>query len=242
MELVKIMIADRDDTFCWALQRKLQENYHVCVCNEGMEAVELLHRFSPDIAIVDLALPGLNGMELIRQMEKAGKSTKFLWMADTLDVSCMVQMGQERMEQYLQKPFPSFVLVQRLEAMVQGRAEQEAADNTRKQIAQLLLALKMPVKLKGYRYVKEAIYRMGQDPQQSITKELYPAVAASNDATAQQVERAIRGAICAAWDNREAGAWEACFGPSGVQLGKKPTNAEFIRVLAEKVFWRRAAA
>lgn len=242
MGLVKVLIAERDDTFCWALQRKLQENYHVCVCNEGMEAVELLHRFSPDIAVVDLELPGLNGMQLIRQMEEEGKSTKFIWTSETLDVPFMIQMGQIRMGQYLQKPFPSFLLSQRIEGMMHGRVDRESADNDKNQIAQLLLALKMPVKLKGYRYVKEAIYRMGQDPQQSITKELYPAVAASNEATAQQVERAIRGAICAAWDNREQGIWEAYFGPSGVRLGKKPTNAEFIRVLAEKVFWKRAAA
>lgn len=242
MELMKILIADSDDSFCWGLHRKLQENYHVCVCKEGIEAVELLHRFSPDIAIVDLELPGLNGMQLVQQMEQEGKTTEFIWTAVSLDISCVVQMGQARMDRYLQKPFASCVLTQYIEAVMHGEEEQVCIPEERKLIGELLLALKVPVKLKGYRYLKEAICRMEQDPQQSITKELYPAVALSNGATAQQVERAIRGAISAAWNNREEKVWEAYFGPSGVRSGRKPTNAEFIRVLAEKVFWNGSAA
>ena len=242
MDLMKILIADSDDSFCWGLHRKLQENYHVCVCKEGIEAVELLHRFSPDIAIVDLELPGLSGMQLVQQLEQEGKTTDFIWTAASLDISCAVQMGQGRMERYLQKPFASCVLTQHIEALILGEEEQVCTPDERKQIGGLLLALKVPVKLKGYRYLKEAVYRMGHDPQQSITKELYPAVALSNGATAQQVERAIRGAISAAWDNREEKVWEAYFGLFGIQGGRKPTNAEFIRVLAEKVFWNRSAA
>ena len=96
-------------------------------------------------------------------------------------------------------------------------------------ISEILLLLGISVKLNGYRYLQEALFRMVLQPDQSITKELYPAVAQALGVTGAQVERSIRGAIQSAWKHRKEEVWQLYF--SGPPV--RPTNALFISRLAD---------
>ena len=232
MRPIRILIADSSDTQCWALQMNLQEQYHVCVCTEAAAVAALAKRFVPEIAVVDLDLFGLGCVPLVKQLERELPNTAFVLTSTFMDLTVASGMGKARLENYLQKPFTAQLLEERI-AFLTGVQMDKDERNAENRIARMLMELNMPVKLHGYRFAKAAVRIMAQDPRQSITKELYPAVAAACGATAEQVERDIRRAISVAWKNRNEAAWQTYFRLGADGCVSRPTNAQFICTLAE---------
>jgi two-component system response regulator (stage 0 sporulation protein A) len=103
----------------------------------------------------------------------------------------------------------------------------------RSTVSNILIRLSMPTKLRGYGCSREAILCMMKDPAMSVTKELYPKVAKLCEGNTAQVERAIRGAIQAAWENRDDLVWGQYFLPGTDGVIPRPTNAEFISRIAD---------
>ena len=105
----------------------------------------------------------------------------------------------------------------------------------RTQVSNLLLTLGIPTKLRGYAYLREAILLMASAPGQSITKELYPAVAAACNCKKDHVERSIRSAIQIAWKNRDEQVWGIYFRPEADGTIPRPSNGTFITRLADSL-------
>lgn len=236
MEVRKLLIAEGTEDFRLALADALNGAYHIRTCKEGKEALELLHSFGPDIIVLDLMLPGLDGISILQRASDAGIHPMVL--ATTRFVSDYVMESVDRLGVgYLMvKPCDISATVTRI-ADLSHRVRQPipVPPAPRTFVSNLLLSLGIPTKLRGYGYLREAVLLMARNPGQSITKELYPGVAIICGCEASHVERSVRSAIAAAWKKRDEQVWRMYFQPEGDGILLRPTNAAFISRLAENV-------
>lgn len=238
MERLKLLIAEGTEDFRMALADMLRDSYTLRTCDEGMTALELIHEFRPDLLVLDMMLPGLDGITLLHRC--ADMEEKPIVLATTRFYNDYVlNAARELGVAYIMvKPCDVGATVARLADL--GRRSYPpvaAAPDPRAYVSDLLLALGVPTKLKGYGYLREAILLMAEDPTQSITKVLYPGVAAvykkeNLRIDAKHVERSIRSAIENAWDRRDKALWRKYFGTEGTV---RPSNGTFITRLAESL-------
>jgi len=147
---------------------------------------------------------------------------------------------------YLVKPFGVDVAIERMNDLLQQSAEREVknyanphrkAVTVEEKISEIFISIGIPPHIKGYAYLRDAIKMTVEKPYviNSVTKELYPSVARLHETSASKVERAIRHAIEVAWNRGRIDAINAIFG-TRVYLGsEKPTNSEFIALVADKL-------
>lgn len=198
--------------------------------------MELLRSFRPDVMVLDLMLPGLDGITLLQSAAK--ENFKPIVLAVTrfssqyvIDAAARLGVGYLMM-----KPCESKSAYNRLmELTEQLEPPLFAQPDQRALITNLLLSLGVPTKRMGYGFLREAVVRMIHDPRQSMMKELYPSVAKLFNATTMQVERDIRGAIEAAWLHRDNLSWQQLFPPKTDGPNTRPTNATFISRLADSI-------
>ena len=234
MERMKLLIADGTEDFRIALADALRGAYHVRQCGDGREALEQIRKFLPDILVLDMMLPGLDGITILEMAASAGLRPMVL--ATTRYLSDYVVDAAERLKvgYLMMKPCDVRATVARISDLSQRICQPLVAQpDPRSHVSNLLLALGIPTKLKGYSYLREAILLMAKDPAQSITKELYPAVGALCNADGDNVERSCRSAIANAWKHRDEHLWRLYFPPDNTGALKRPTNAAFISRLAD---------
>lgn len=236
MDKLKLLIAEGSEDFRVALAQTMQGAYRVRHCADGNQAREMIDSFHPDILVLDMMLPGLDGISLLHWAVTAGHSP--IVLATTRFVSEYVLESADRLGvAYLMvKPCDLRAVAARISDL-SGRihAPKNYGSDLRTRISNLLMTLGIPVKLRGYTYLREAIILMVQNPGQSITKVLYPAVAEICCCADTHVERSVRGAIAAAWENRDDTLWKLYFPPDSMGMVPKPTNGAFISSLADYI-------
>ncbi len=234
MEIRKLLIAEGAEEFRLALAEALRGCYYVRTCREGREALELMRSYEPDLVILDLMLPGLDGISVLQSAAAAG--IRPVVLATTRFVSDYVMEAVDRLGVgYLMvKPCDVTATVNRLGDLSQRiRQPLLSPADPRTHVSNTLMALGIPTKLRGYGYLREAILLMAQRPDQSITKELYPDVGVRCGCTGVHVERSIRSAIATAWKKRDEKIWRQFFQPDGEGVLQRPSNGEFISRLAD---------
>lgn len=234
MELPRILIADSTQEFREALSEALQGYFHVKTCADGNQALELVNSYRPDVLVVDLMLQGMDGISLLQRIREGQFRPAVL--ANTRYVTDYVVIAAQRLGvgYMMLQPCDISATVERIMDLYQSvQRPVPVRPDTRSEAANMLLALGVPTKLRGYYQLREAILIMASDPAQSITKELYPAVAQVCDATALQVERSIRSAIRAAWERRDERVWRRYFHHAPGGEIARPSNGEFIMRLAD---------
>ena len=234
MDRQKLLIADGTEDFRLALSEILQETYHVCSCQNGKEALALLRSFQPDVLVLDLMIPGLDGISLLQAASSEGicpmvlATTRFsnsyvldsayrLGVGYVMVKPCDIQATVARIGDLSQRLHPSASVPQDLKTT----------------ISNLLLSLGFPTKLRGYAYLREAIFLMSKRPGISITKELYPEVAAICGSEKSHVERSIRSAIEKAWQFHDDEIWGEFFPRAPDGSVPMPTNGTLIAQLSE---------
>lgn len=234
MEPLKMLIADGAEEFRLPLAEACRGKYIVRTCRDGYEALELLRSFDPDVLVLDLMLSGLDGISLLHMAAEAGIRPVVLATSRFVSDYVIESMDHLGVGYLMIRPGNIPAVMDRLADLTQRlKAPVLTHPDVRSSLSNLLISLSVPTKLRGYNCLREAIVDMAKDPGMSITKELYPRVAAACDGTAQQVERAIRGAIQAAWSNRDEQVWREFFLPGKDGTIPRPTNAAFISRLAE---------
>ena len=236
VEKTKILIADAGEEFCRALTQTLGNAYRVRCCKDGNAALQLIQTFRPDICVLDLMISGLDGITLLQQI--AQKGLRPVVLATTRYVSEYILGSAERLNiGYLMvKPCDPSAVAARVADMTQRiRLPVFAHPEPRAQVSSMLLSLGVPTKLRGYGYLREAVLLMTKRPSQSITKELYPAVAASCGATAAQVERSIRSAVKLSFQRQEDSTWQMYFPTGDAGNRRPPTNTEMITCIADRL-------
>ena len=235
MALPKLLIADSDAGFCQALATQLEG---VCLCRcaqDGIAARQLLWTFSPDAAVVDLMLPGTDGLSLLQEAADHGFHPSVLAVTGYLSDYVLEALGRLQVDYVMRKPCSVEAAATRAADLLrQLPCPVRRQEDPRATVTELLRSLKVPVHVQGYTYLREAILLASLKPGQGITKELYPAVAHRAGVTAAQVARAIRTAVTLAFQGRDAQLWRYYF-PSGGSQPRKPSNGAFITRLADEL-------
>lgn len=240
--MLKLLIADGMEEFRTALSEVLRGAFIVRTCHEGTQTLEVLKTFKPDAVVLDLTLPGLDGISLLQRMADMGLQPVVLATTRFASDYVLERITRQGVGFVMIKPCDVQAVAARMSEMTQRISLPEIGQpDTRTSASNILLTLGVPTKLRGYPYLREALLRSMKDPNQSVTKELYPAVAGACGATAIQVERSIRSAIQAAWENRDEQVWRMYFQPGPDGSIPRPTNATFISRLAECLTLSRAA-
>lgn len=236
MEKKKLLIADATEEFRLALTDMLQETYHLRTCRTGMEALALLRSFQPDILVLDLMLPELDGISLLQHASAEGLCPMVL--ATTRFSSSYVYDSTDQLgiEYIMMKPCDLRATIARIHDLSKRiRCAQPAPTDPETLTAAILSELGMPTKLDGYSYLLKAIPSEVRCPGQSFSKELYPSVAAFFDTDKANVERSIRNAISGAWEHRNEEVWLKYFPPNADGSLRRPTNSTFICQLANAI-------
>lgn len=235
MSAPKLLIADSNDDFRLALAEALQEHYHVHCCQNGKNALELLHTYRPDVLVLDLMLPELDGISLLQAAADSGIRPKVLATSRFVNDYVLEMTKHLGVNYLMMKPCDVQSTVNRIQDLNRHPCHSPAASDPKVYASNLLLSLGIPTKLRGYEYLRQAVVLMAQDPEQSITKELYPAVGQLCHCKAGHVERSIRNAIDAAWHRRDDRVWMQYFSPGPDGTIPRPTNAALISRLADNL-------
>lgn len=238
-----MLIADGSEEFGTALADMVRGAYILRRSRDGRETLEVLSSFRPDILVLDLMMPGLDGISILRQAAASGLRPMVLATSRYVSDYVVEAVQQLGVGYLMVKPCDVRATVARLGDLTQRlRQPLFAQPDPRTAVSNLLLTLGIPTKLRGYAYLREAVLERMRDPAQSVTKELYPCVAALCCATPIQVERSIRSAIAAAWTRRDDQLWRLYFQPDADGSLPRPTNAAFISRLADSLALAASAA
>lgn len=219
----KAMIVDPCKEFRTALARQLEPEFLVAVCSHGDEALALIRQEMPDVLILELSLPGLDGIGLLRQL---AHRPQILVVSDFLDTpfvrGSLLQLG---IQYALRKPCPVHTVAERardLMAMEHNLALSRSA-------YQLLDSLGLPCGRQGFQHLLTGLPILAADRDQRLEKELYRQIALQNRATPGSVEKAIRDTIRSGWESGNQEVWNRCF-PGHTRC---PRNKEFLFRLAD---------
>ena len=225
----KLLIADCSEDYRTALTGALSSQYHVLCCCTGTETLELLHREKPDILVLDLMLPELDGLTLLERACASGIHPMVLAVTPLLSdyvYSCAPRLG---IEYLVRKPCEINALASRIKDLSQRLTASRPKSDPSTSVTDLLLSLSISPKHNGFSYLREAMSLMTKDPSQSVTKVLYPTVAHTFGCSKENVERSIRTALDSAWERGNRQLWNQYF----PDAQHRPSNAVFLSRMAE---------
>lgn len=252
--MIDVLIVDDNPLVVETLKELLMKNSGFNVigtASDGEEAIEGIKLFEPDLVLLDIVMPKLDGigvMEWINNTDNLNKKPKII---------VITAMGQEWVNEvafkygatyYIAKPFNNDNVVRQIELAayqdVLGERRKIVVNrndyilsNLESEVTKLLHDIGVPAHIKGYGYLRDAIIMAVNDTNMTncITKALYPSVAKINDSIPSRVERAIRHAIEVAWNRGNMDTIDDLFGYT-INSGKgKPTNSEFIALISDKI-------
>lgn len=228
MERKKLLIADATDDFPIALTQFLQDQYEICCCQSGKKTLALLESYQPDLLILDLMLPELDGISLLQAAAASGLKANVLVVSRMFNEYTLNFLGQLGIRYAIRKPCDLRATADRIADLISQPDSHAPRSDPTPKILSLLHTLQFSPKHDGYTYLQKAIVEMSRNPGQSVTKELYPTVAALCHCSGGQVERCIRTAISAAWNACDRQVWINTFSLDPFTPPKRPTNTEFI--------------
>lgn len=232
MKTRKLLIVDGREDFCQNLADMVGETYTVRICRDGKEALGVLKSFRPEVLVMDIMLPGLDGVSLLQHMTRSGLHPVVLVLATYFSRYTVDALGRLGVAYLIRKPCDLRATAARILDLEPKWGMGLPAREPASEVAGMLLELGIPTKLDGFQYLCQAIPRLAEDPGQSLTKELYPAVGRLCHRQGQNVERSIRSAIGAAWENRDDRVWRRYFPTDHHGQIPRPTNAAFLSRLA----------
>jgi len=241
-----VMIADNTEEFCSSLMSVLQrsEGFQVVgTANDGEQAVRMIMETKPQILVLDLMLAKRDGLSVLKSI--SGMENKPMVLATSGFITDYVASAAANLGvRYLMlKPCDMTALAERLEELrgAQGKPLPQTRTggkpNIEAMVTSIIHEIGVPAHIKGYQYLREAIIIAVNDMDviNAITKVLYPQVAKTFQTTPSRVERAIRHAIEVAWDRGDLDTLQRFFGYTVSNTKGKPTNSEFIALIADKL-------
>lgn len=248
MKKIRILLLESNEAFANELRGYFEsrENYEVCgVTDDGEEGLALSDKFEPDVAVLSLFLKTRDGFGVMEELKKRNKKIEMIVMGNFSDDKIINRCIALGARYYLMKPVTAETVGGRVAEIVEetGSAptreavERRRANSLDERISNIFISIGIPPHIKGYNYLREGIKMAVEDPLiiNNVTKGLYPIIGEKFQTTASKVERAIRHAIEVAWNRGRIDAVNAIFG-ARVYIGtEKPTNSEFIALVADKL-------
>jgi two-component system response regulator (stage 0 sporulation protein A) len=256
-EKINILLADDNKDFCDVLRNyldKLEDMRVVDTAYDGFEAYSKILSLKPDVVILDGVMPRLDGLGVLERLNKAQSDTKLpiCVMLTALTQESVTQRAMELgAEYYMIKPFDMESLVARIRELreqffskdkgfakrASRRPRPLSEIDLEARVTNVLHEIGVPAHIRGYNYMREAIMMAVEniDVLNYITKELYPSIAKKCSTTPSRVERAIRHAIEVAWSRGRVDSIDSIFGYTVNTHKGKPTNSEFIALIADRL-------
>ena len=257
MEKLNVAIADDNVRMADILGQMIEEDKDlelVGKAHNGEEICNIIKDKEPDVVILDIIMPKMDGLTVMDKVNREPNVKKPVFIV-------ISAVGQEKITEdafelgadyYILKPFDNEVVLSRIRHVKEkreqvGREARRSSSfasrreymerNLETDITNLIHEIGVPAHIKGYQYLREAIMMSVEDMEMlnSITKILYPTIAKKYQTTPSRVERAIRHAIEVAWSRGKMDTIDELFGYT-VNGGKgKPTNSEFIALIADRI-------
>jgi two-component system response regulator (stage 0 sporulation protein A) len=213
---------------------------------DGDAALDAIKRTKYDVVITDLWLSGIDGIALIRAAMRLelNEFPSFILMSPINKQAILVEAREAGADLCIPKPFDFSALASHVESLVKMRSRADgdekasgASADMEAQVTKIIHQIGVPAHIKGYQYLRTAILMTIEDNEviNSVTKILYPAVAKKYQTTTSRVERAIRHAIEVAWDRGDVDTLNSYFGYTIQNSRGKPTNSEFIAMIADNM-------
>lgn len=262
-EKITVLIADDNMEFATTLKSYFDKNEDmevVAVTKDGIEAVEKIKELKPDVVLLDVIMPHLDGIGVLERLNSSNlEKYPFCVMISAVGQDKVTREALKLGAQYyVMKPFDIEVLIKRIEELkdykiepvknnfivkeskasyIELNSSEKSKENLEALVTNIIHEVGVPAHIKGYQYLREAIMMTVEDIDviNQITKQLYPDIARKFKTTSSRVERAIRHAIEIAWGRGQLETVQNIFGYT-VNLSKgKPTNSEFIAMIADKL-------
>lgn len=240
----KILIANENLEELRALTEKLTEekiDSEVVMVSNGKEAIAKLEESQYDVLVCDLLLPGADGFAVIEKAKEVNIKTKVIVLSALSSESFIKKATGLGANYYMLKPVSVEILSKRISEMTSGQFSTSKSKSSSKEIEEkitnIFITVGIPAHIKGYQFLREAIKLAMENPDiiNSITKKLYPSIAERFETSASKVERAIRHAIEVAWNRGKIENINSIFGLTVYSSNEKPTNGEFIALVADKM-------
>ena len=241
----RIFLIDDDETFVNDVADffKNDPDYEIVGTAENGEiALTQMDTAKPDVIILDLIMPILDGYGFLQRLNKG--DVKVI-VASALKTEAFIAKAVDLgADFFVCKPLKPELLRQRIDECLGAELKPSPAVNLKKQnkqieekITNIFITVGIPAHIKGYQFLREAIKMAIENPDiiNSITRKLYPEVAQRFDTSPSKVERAIRHAIEVAWNRGKIENINSLFGVRVYNHNEKPTNGEFIALVADKM-------
>ena len=240
MDKIKFLMSDtgaKTTALCRAALE--QKGVAVTVCErDGIKVLERMLELRPDVVLLDAFMPGLDAIAVKRRyQEKMGEGTTFFVTGAFQNEQIEQQLLDEGFDYLFVKPFDQEMLAARVVRLAAVPAAPAHWGSDEVTVTEILHQIGVPAHIKGYQFLRDAILLTMEDPDyiNAVTKRLYPQIAKQNATTPSRVERAIRHAIEVAWDRGDVDTLNSYFGYTIHNLRGKPTNSEFIAMIADKM-------
>lgn len=250
MGKIRLALANNCQEFCLLMKDYISitdDIELVGIANDGLEALELVAQKQPDVLILDKVLPRLDGLGVLAKLQNipASQKPKIITITASLtedfminayklgadyQMSCRIDIEEiiKRVRMIMENPTNSFL---------KNSPEKRDTVHIEAAVTTMIHEVGIPAHIKGYMYLREAIMLVIEDTDlmNYITRQLYPSVAKTYNTSASRVERSIRHAIKVAWARGDAETLNSIFGFTINQAKGKPTNGEFIALIADKL-------
>ena len=218
--------------------------YAIDKTSSGKEAIDLILSKEYDLVVIDLVLTEIDGFEVIEKIKENNLKTKIIVLSALSSetfINKAINMGADY---YMRKPISYDILIKRIDDLLSNENSKTGSylvkgedKEVEEKITNIFITVGIPAHIKGYQFLREAIKLAMDNPDiiNSITKRLYPSIAEKFDTSASKVERAIRHAIEVAWNRGKIENINSIFGLTVYSNNEKPTNGEFIALVADKM-------
>ncbi|MDD3831431.1 MAG: sporulation transcription factor Spo0A [Clostridia bacterium] len=211
--------------------------------NDGALAYQLFDQRGADCVVTELIVPQLDGFGLIEKLKQHSSTPRIIVLTELKSEVFVLKTYEMGIADYLVKPYDAQALLHVINSpasRVISKPTARSIDNSRsldEKLSNIFISVGIPAHIKGYQFLREGIKLAVDNPPiiNSITKALYPTIAKRYDTTASKVERAIRHAIEVAWNRGKIDNINSIFGIKVYSNHERPTNGEFIALLADKM-------
>ncbi|MBR6115770.1 MAG: sporulation transcription factor Spo0A [Oscillospiraceae bacterium] len=222
---------------------------------DGLETIARIGELDPDVVLLELVMPRLDGLGVLRKLSETEKDPAVLVLTGFVNARVVAEAAELGAAYFISKPCDTAELLERVRQCGLARrqprptllkrtgapAPSRSEPSLESVVTEIIHEIGVPAHIKGYQYLREAIMITinDMDAINAVTKVLYPEVARKYATTPSRVERAIRHAIEVAWDRGDVETLQKFFGYTVSGIKGKPTNSEFIAMIADHLSLRQ---
>jgi len=247
----RVLVADANEDFRKLMVAGLREESDfevVAETGDGQDALRLARDLDPEVVVMDLMLSRMDGIEVLAGLSALPAKPKVLVLSSFARGAVAEQAAAQGADYFVVKPCKLSSVIERVRQLASAlclEGEEQggpvSGQNLETTVTAIIHEIGVPAHIKGYQYLREAIIIAVEDMEviNAVTKILYPEVAKRFGTTASRVERAIRHAIEVAWDRGDLETLQKYFGYTVSNAKGKPTNSEFIAMIADRLQLQR---